>query len=37
MTDETATCEEPFVDVEPSGLTDQDSDDDEEHEEVETD
>ena len=30
-------CEEPLVDDEPSGLTDQDSDDDEEHEEVETD
>ena len=35
--DETASCEEPLVDNEPSGLTDQDSDDDEEHEEVETD
>ena len=30
-------CERPLVDDEPSGLTDQDSDDDEEHEEVETD
>ena len=30
-------CKEPFIDDEPSGLTDQDSDDDEEHEEVETD
>ena len=29
-------CEEPLVDDEPSGLTDQDSDDDEEHEEIET-
>ena len=27
MTDETATCEEPLVDDKPSGLTDQDSDD----------
>ena len=37
MTDETATCKEPLVDDKPSGLTDQDSDDDEEHKEVETD
>ena len=37
MTDETATCEEPLVDDEPSGLTDQDIDDDEEYEEAETD
>ena len=37
MTDKTATCEKPLVDDKPSGLTDHDSDDDEEHEEVETD
>ena len=37
MTDEAATCEEPLVDDEPLGLTHQDIDDDEEHEEVETD
>ena len=37
MTDETATCEEPLVDDELSGLTEQDSDDDDEHEEVEID
>ena len=37
MTDETATCEEPLVVDEPTGLTDQDSDDDEEHEELESD
>ena len=37
MADETATCEERLVDDEPSGLTDQDGDDDEEYEEVETD
>ena len=37
MTDKTATCKEPLVDNEPSGLTDQDSDNDDEQEEVETD
>ena len=37
MKDKTATCKKQLVDDEPSGLTDQDSDDDEEHEEVETD
>ena len=37
MTDETATCKEPLVDDKQSGLTDQVSDDDEEHEKVETD
>ena len=36
MTDEAATCEKALVDDKSSGLTDQDSDDDEEHE-VETD